>query len=466
MESVNKSRPLTSPKLVLEGLIWAVLVLIAWWWTLSTTGGESRFSIIYSSALSVGAGVRVFVGHGRGTITATGLFGLSTAMFIGYSGFLIMDQSYIQAGWKNLALASTAGLTAQVITSMLSWGREDRFQRNPLWTDTAVSTWLSNLGLIALTLAVAGHLVIPPLRSWTEAAAFTAICLLSAGLVLRKSVRLVSWRTLAIICLSLLYAEFFHSGGGRLRIVALACAVALIFSLRFPLRRVKILIVAMIPFVLGWLARERLELQESLASGASEGRTGLESMIAPLKVFSLLIQALQERQFEPSYGYNLLSVPALIIPEAVWPAQPPALGYELVQFSAPERYADGVYSTVATSTGEGFFNFGWFGLLFVVILATIFLRTLDFYLSRYSHTGNITLFVALGLILIAMLAGAVADYTWSGVHTYVARMIKRLPLFLVILLLAWMRDMRQSRGNIDSRINGRAHVQASRLARP
>lgn len=305
MESANSPKPLTSPKIVIEGLVWFILVAIAWWWVFSATDGDYKSSIIYSSLLSVCGGIRSFVGHGRGIITATGLFGLSTAMFIGYAGFILVGQASFQAGWKNLALASAAGLTAQIAISILSWGREDRFQKNPLWADRSTATWLSHVGFIALILSVLGHVAIPQMRSWVEAGAFTAICILASGLILRDETKLISWRTLFVGVLPLLYAEFFHSGGGRLRIVALACAVALIFSLRFPLGRVKILIVAVIPPALGWLARERLALQESLAAGASDGRTGLESMIAPLNVFSLLIQALQERQFEPVYGYNL-----------------------------------------------------------------------------------------------------------------------------------------------------------------
>lgn len=142
-----------------------------------------------------------------------------------------------------------------------------------------------------------------------------------------------------------------------------------------------------------------------------------------------------------SMGTIFFSVPALLIPDWLWPNQPRALGYELVQFSYPERYGDGIYSTVATSTGEGFFNFGWFGLLFAVVFATIFLRIIDSCLDKYSHRKNVTIFVVLGLVLIAMLAGSVADYTWSGVHTYVARMIKRVPIFLLIVMLAYSKKI-------------------------
>lgn len=440
MKSADRYSLLPSHKLVLEGLIWIILVTIAWWGTLSTIRWELAPAIIYTSVLSIAAGVRVFFGHGLGTITATGLFGLSSAIFIGYSGLILVGQPSVQAGWESLALACVVGLTVQVATSALAWGNARKFEREPFWANKLIFVWMSRAGMVFLVLAMIAHLAVPRMRSWTEAAAFTAICVLSSGLMFREKVRIISWQTLIVIGSLVLYSEFFHSGSGRLRIAALACAVAVIVSARFPIRRLKVAIVALIPFVLAWMANDRLALQESLSVGASQGRTGLESMIAPLNVLALLLRALQDHDFTPALGYNLLSVFAILIPESVWPNQPRALGYELVQFVAPEKYADGIFSTAATSTGEGIFNFGWLGIALVIVFAAFVLRRLDSSMLRHLNAANPTISGILGFVLVAMLAGAVADYTWSGVHTYVARMITRLPVLLVLLVLAWFSD--------------------------
>lgn len=424
-----------SLKLVLETLVWSVLTLIAWWWVFSTASNFTP-SITFTSMVSIAAGVRIFYGHGRGIVSATGLFGLSTSIFIGFSGLLLIQESSSQAGWSNLALASVIGLTAQIGTSVLAWGSNTQEIRKPFWVGDSTAVWLSRVGTAFLVISVAIHIGAPQLKLWTEAAAFTSICILASGYVLRERARLFSWRVLVILSLVLLYSEFFHSGSGRLRIVALACAVAVIFSARFPWQRLKFLIILALPIAIAWLADSRLEFQESLSAGASEGRTGLESMTAPLDVLSLLVKALQDDQFVPVLGYNLLSVVALVIPESVWPSQPISLGYELVQFVSPEKYGDGVFSTAGTSTGEGLFNFGWLGIVIVMIVSAVGLRLLDSSMFRLLQKLNPTVLGVLGLVFAAMLAGALADYTWSGIHTYAARMITRLPVFLCVLIIA------------------------------
>lgn len=435
MDSAEKKESLTTRFLVLEGLAWFAIVIFAWWWTLTSPITDLRSVIYFTSSLSIIAGIRGFLGHGHAAVTATGLFGISTAMFIGYSGFVLAGQANPDAEWKYVALASVAGLTAQVGTTALAWRRTLVTVRRALWFDSRPSNFMFGAGVVVLMLATGMHIVMPQLRSWTESAAFTAICLLTVGIILRKNARLFSWSTMLVGVLLIVYAEFFHSGTGRLRLVALACAIAVIYSIRFPLRRLKWAIVLIIPFALIWMANDRLDLQESLSAGASAGRTGLESMVAPLNVLSLLIEALHEQGFQPAYGYNLLSVPALFIPESIWPSQPMALGYELVWFYSPGRYGDGIYSTVASSTGEGIFNFGWLGLPLVIIFAACALRLLDSLLECQLSSRQADLLKMLGIVLMAMLIGAVADYTWSGVHTYTARMLGRLPMFLVVLVV-------------------------------
>jgi len=423
-------------KVVLELLVWTSLVAIAWGWMLSSPVAGISSAIVFSCVLSILAGVRAFIGHGKGTVTATGLYGLSTSIFIGYSGLILVDQANMQAVLKELALANVIGLTAQVATTVLAWGKPRRFQHKPFHTSKPSADWLARVGLCALILSILVHAALPQMGIWTESAAFAAICITSAGLVLRENVRLFSWKTVIVLALVLLYSEFFHSGSGRLRIVALACAIAVILTARFPLRRLKVAIVAVLPLAIGWLASMRLELQESLSAGSSAGRTGLESMTAPLEVFSLLVKSYSERQFVPEYGYNLLSVIATPIPESIWPNQPVSIGYELVQFVAPEKYGDGLFSTAATSSGEGVFNFGWMGIPIVIVFAASVLRLLDSAMNRRLQDATPTVLGVLGIVLAAMLAGAVADYTWSGVHTYIARMTSRLPVFLLIVVLA------------------------------
>src|SRR5699024_6182343 len=155
------------------------------------------------------------------------------------------------------------------------------------------------------------------------------------------------------------FTTFFRS---RLLIVALDCAIAVIFAFRCLRLTLKIVIVLVIPLSLWWMAMDRLALEQGISGASTAGRTGLESMVAPLNVFALMLDALHEHRFTPSYDYNLLSVPALFIPESIWLNQPRALGYEVVRFDAPELYGDLIFSTVVSSTGEAIYNFGWWVL--------------------------------------------------------------------------------------------------------
>src|SRR5699024_12785832 len=114
------------------------------------------------------------------------------------------------------------------------------------------------------------------------------------------------------------------------------CALAVVFAFRFQRLTPKIAVVLVLPLALWWMAMDRLALEQGISGASTAGRTGLDSMVAPLNVFALMLEALHEHGFTPSYGFNLLSVPALIIPESVWPSQPRALGYVRVRFDAPD----------------------------------------------------------------------------------------------------------------------------------
>lgn len=430
----------SSPFLILESLAWLVVLIIAWWSILSVTEVNARSTIYFTSIVSILAGIRAFIGHGHATITATGLFALSTSMFIGYSGVILAGQDAALAKWQYVALASGAGLTAQILTTLLAWRRLNHETLDKRWFSSETANWAVCAGFSVLSLSAGLHIAFPGMQTWSGASAFTAICILAAGLLLRENSQMLSWRTLVIGATLVLYSEFFHAGTGRLLLVALACAIAVIYAARFQSRSFKLAIVILIPLALWWMAHDRLALEESLGQTVAAERTGLESMTASLNVFALLLEALHEQNFTPSsYGYNLLSVPALLIPESVWPNQPQALGYEVVRFYDPARYGDGIFSTVVSFAGEGIYNFGWLGLAIVIVVAAAALRVLDSILIGQLKENRTAVLGLMGIVLVAMLAGAIADYTWSGVHTYAARMLRRLPAFLIVLIFAWLR---------------------------
>src|SRR5699024_548202 len=144
---------------LLEALVWILAVVVAWWWILSATEQALQSAIYYASMVSVLAGVRAFLGHGKNIITATGLYGLSTGMFIGYSGIILAGQPTIDPPWYYLALASGAGLTAQIGTTLLAWRYTPTRVSPTHWFQARSANWAVGAGLLMLGLAVALQLI-------------------------------------------------------------------------------------------------------------------------------------------------------------------------------------------------------------------------------------------------------------------------------------------------------------------
>lgn len=422
---------------IMEGCFWGLVVigLTAVWGQAHTD--REMFQLLTAAGVAVTIfGARAFIGHGQGRITALGLFNLSTALFVGF-GAIYAGYTQESMAPAYYVLAATMGaFVPQIAITLFGWGKAG--QVTPQYPGQITNKWLTGAGLVALGAAAGARFIssLTPFAPYIEATAFAAITIITVGFFWRPQASLISWASLFVGALVIMYAEVFHIGTGRLRIVALVCTVGVIISARFQRRALKWLTIAAIGPALYWLAQDRKELQESLHAGASAGRNGLESMLEPIQVFAKLIQAHLESGFPLSYGVNLLSYPSLLLPASWVPNAPQALGYELVKIHAPARYGSG-YSVVATSSGEAYFNFGIVGLALMVPVLVYLLNLLDrAMVKRMSSPASGTL-ALLGIVFWAMLAGGIADLTWSGQHTLLTRVTTRLPLLLVLAALAW-----------------------------
>lgn len=436
VENIWRSRASSrSGILIIEFTVWAITVCILTWVLFQSSVSEThdRVSVVAGFVVSI-FGVRVFLSHGVHRISVLGLFNLSTALFVGVAGvYTALDAAH---GLNNfyLATAVVAGLAVQIATTALAWGRNTGEDITLSLPPEHVVQWARRWGMFLLVLLIIARLFpgTDGIRAYLESGAFVSIVVLSIGILWRKKIRIYSWSAVVLLACLVIYAELFHSGQGRLRVVALACTIGVLVSIRFQKNIVKIAVVCMVPLVLIWLSYDRLALQESIHAGASEGRTGLESMMSPIIVFAQLLEAQQDHGFPLSYGFNLLSFPALLLPGD---GEPWALGYELVQITSPERYGSG-YSVVASSTGEAVFNFGLFGLVLAVPVVALIVRLLDRQLARTISKSNITAFVLVSIAFWAICAGSFADFTWSGQHTYLARIATRFPFVLVFAVIA------------------------------
>lgn len=446
------------PGRIIEGYFWLLAVLGLIMARNLSALSDAQFQVTAAAGVAVTVfGLRTFIGHGKGRITALGLFNLSTALFVGFGAVYAATTQESLAPANYLFLATMAVFIPQLAITAFCWGKAGLVE--PQFPESGTNSWLHRTGFLVLVVAAGARLIGVPqdIAPYVEATAFAAISVIAVAVFWRERARLVSFATFYVGALVILYAEVFHIGSGRLRIVALVCTVGVIISARFQRKALKWFAVAAIGPALWWLARDRKELQESLNAGASAGRNGLESMLEPIQVFARLIQAHQEGGFPLSYGVNLLSYPSVFI-DSWFPDVPQALGYELVRITAPERYGSG-YSVVATSSGEAYFNFGFLGLVLMVPVLVYLLTLLDRKMVNQMSRPTLGAGALLWIVFWAMLAGGISDLTWSGQHTFFTRATTRLPLLGLLGGLAWMHGKLASKSQPARR---KHYVQAAR----
>lgn len=436
--------PSNAGAVAIEFFFWASAGLVLFFMGILRLDDDRDGLTAASSALSLALGLRIFLSHGRHAITVNGLFSLSLAMFVGFSGLYIPAFSYPAADSIYVFQAILGGYLMQVIVGFLAWGSQRRYPRATIRRVYAPVSLMNKFVIVGFIVFI-GAIGINSLAGETtisESMAFTAICASTVGLLWRQNARLFGLSSALILTMLGLYAFILHSGQGRLRIVALFCAIGTLYSVRFLRPWIKPLIVVGLPVAIAWLAAIRLSLQESLATGASVGRTGLESMVAPLAVFSQLIEAADHGLVTPVYGTSFLSILSVLIPSSVWPDAPKPLGYELVAITDPLKYDSG-FSTVATSAGEAYYNFGWAGIPIVSVVVALLIRWGDRTLARLTMSPSVSS-AGFWILVTLVLTSSVADYAWSGVHTYVARSALRLPVVAIFGAVTWMAVRKKS----------------------
>lgn len=435
------------PAVLLESVAWlAMAAATSIAVGVTTTASGLVWANVVLSLLALLYGVRVFVGHGY-RVTALGLFNLSAAMFIGYGGYKAATNAYSEVEPRYLNTALLGALAVQITVSAISWSTVPNRLVVPL-VSARDGRWAVRLGvggLLALYLVPrafdfnGGALV--------EGSAFTCVMFVTIGVIFRERGRLMHPRNLLVLAALGVYAEFFHGGTGRLRLVAAACGVVILVTARYPLKRLKWGMVLGAPLALYFLAQERLALQESIKAGASAGRTGLESMLSPILLYAQIFQWEAKGDLALAWGKSLTTFPFIVLPNSMNPKWvPDAIGYDLVRFVAPARYGRG-YSVAPTVFGEWVYNFAIWGLVLLVPLAVFALRILDRRLDAallgLASGRN-------GIVKLAfwtMLCGSIADLVWGGLHIWFARTLARSPA----LVVAWALKGPSPRTGQDTR---------------
>ena len=403
-------------------------------------------AVVVLGGIALLYGTFAFVAHGGGRITALGLFNFAFALFFGYGGIAEGTDPVRRTSAGYVSLAISVALVVQILVNLSAWRRASPADEAVTMPQVAYARWATWVGAVGMALIFTAQRL--DLSRATSAVAdgtvFACVVMLAVGLLYRHDTRLLSLRLGCVVVALAIYAEVFHQGSGRLRLVALACVIGLLLTARFPHRGIKWAVVAVAPIAIWWLAQDRLALQESIAAGASAGRTGLESMTTPILVLAQIIRAISGpgAALDPSWGHTFLSVPFILVPEALQPTWvPDALGYQLVGLVDPGRLGTG-FSVAGTVYGEAYWNAGWAGPLLAVPLLGWLLGVID---ARFRSALTALAERPQALVVTVfwvMLAGGIADLSWNGTHVWVARHLTRLPLLAVVGLLIWLRARR------------------------
>lgn len=380
-------------------------------------------------------GVWAFLHHGGPRITTVGLFNFACAFFVGYAGVVEASAPRPVVPPEFLTQAIMAAGVVQIAITTLAWQRAapDLSSPTPVADrDAANIIVVWGFATVALMFIAQWLGIELALGYLGEGVAYAGVMLVTMSVLFRRRARVFSPHMLIAVAGFALYAGYFHQGTGRLRIVALACTLAVLITARFPRIWLKRTTVVVAPLAVWWLARDRLAFQESLEQGASAGRTGLESTLSPLTTFAEVFQA-QAEGWPLRWGATFVTLPFVIFPDSMVPDWlPEALGYDLVHMTVPHRAGTG-FSEASTAYGEWVWNFGVFGLLLMVPVTAWALVLLDRALDRAVRCvpvgGSRSL---LRVAVLAMMSGTIADLAWSGLHTYGTRVLTRLPLFLLL----------------------------------
>lgn len=419
------------------GIIFALLFALG-----ETRNDAQREVVIVASVANVVYGLTAFVRHGATRVTIVGLFNLASSIFLGGAGWYAAVTHDERVPVYYLGLAILAGFLLQVLVTSMAGTRVATANSGFLLDRD--SAWAIRWGcgtLLALIL-VEQWGILPALSAWIEGTAVAATVVLAVGVLWRPNARLISFGALLIAVAFVLYATVFHSGTGRLRVIALAGAILLLVTLRFRRRAIKWLVLLITPVALSILAQHRLSLQEALAAGGAVGRNGLESMLVPVVIFGRLLQE-QSDGGQLAWGLSLLSFPRSVLPETWFPGVPGALGYELVRIYSPERYGSG-YSVAATVGAEAVYNFALPGLLIFAPLLAWLMVALDRGLVRAARRLSQKRTAIVALAFWAIFSGGIVDLAWNGQHVFLARTLSRLPLLIFLAVLAWLESIARS----------------------
>jgi hypothetical protein len=404
--------------------------------------GEDRSQVVTAS-LALAFGTWAFWHQGGPQITASGLYCLSVAIFVGYAGLWWAWQP--GAVSHSVTVATLTGYWTTLAMYTAWWSKQAQCSRLQA-SSPAATHWGVWMGLVAA--AVGTGLAQVGYGSIVQFS-IGAFALLAVAIMLHRSQgqQVLGRLILGAVVVAVFWQTSF-SGYGRLNIVALGLVVLVLASSRTDTHKVKGLVLIGAPLALWAFVRIREQLGVEVTGNAYDG---LGSVVNPLFTFGRLVENHQEGLYSLGGGSTFAATATFWVPSAWWPEKPPGFGAELVRLLYPDLQFTN-HSIAAHSYGEWYFNFGWFGVAAMVVMLGGAIRWLDRLLARSTalpidSARRLVLHTA---VLIAV--AGVPTMMWVGSFTYASRVGQQmLILAAVVAPFAWRRRSERSRHSDPTR---------------
>lgn len=378
-------------------------------------------------ALSIAFGAWVFLIHGGPQITAAGLFCAASATFVGYAGLWwarrIGDRVPVE-----LLHAATVGYFVTVVMYFAFW-HDTRAAATPADRDPVTANWAITFGFLLTVVSLVVVVTIPAAYRLAEAASFVGTLILAFGVTGSDRFHLVGVRAITVVGLIGAFVVVGFDGFGRLPVIALCAATAIIFSIRQRTRLLKVSAVVLTPIAAALLTNLRAE---RLGGGEAD----IDSDVGGIWTFARLIAMGQDLDFAEGHSFYATSV--IWFPRDWWEVKPFGLETEIVRFLEPQL-AGYYHSMVATVFGEWYYNFGWWGVAFMALPVGLAIRWLDRRRERVVESPLDTRTSILWAVLLIAAVATTTDLVWSSTFTFASRMLLRTIVVAGLLVVFWSR---------------------------
>jgi hypothetical protein len=376
------------------------------------------------AGLSMAFGVWVFWTHGRHQITAAGVYCLAASVFVGFAGLWWWAQP--SAVDVPVYIGTVTGYWTTYAMWVLFWRHEPTYALiRPVSPEA--TQWAMGMGLVVAVVGSSAGFVSPDAYVQLPLA---GLSLVAVGLILHRArhEKVVSRLGLAGLTVVVFWETVF-TGFGRLNLVAIALVGVVVASGRRSRRTVKAMVLTGVSPAL-WLL---ILAREALVTTAGSNYDGIGSVVLPLRYFGELVQGHASGLFDFSGGKALEATLTVWIPRSWWPGKPEGFGSVLTPLLEPATVGTN-NSLAAHSYGEWYYDFGWAGVIVMVLVLGVFIWAVDRLLARATANPLVTRRQLVPLVVAVLLVVDMPNLMWVGTFGYVDRTAQRLAILAFLVL--------------------------------